>query len=66
METMRKFRALLAILTLATFAVGCEDESAKKLPEQKSDLGAPASPKSATATPTPPPKTDEKTTTPSK
>jgi hypothetical protein len=59
---MRKFRALLAVLTFATFAVGCQDESAKKTPpEQKSDLGAPASPSSANSTPTPPPKTDHKT-----
>jgi len=65
---MRKFRALLAILTLATFAVGCEGEAAKKPPEQKSDLGAPASPKSATSSPTttPAPKADEKTTKSSK
>jgi hypothetical protein len=50
-RTMRKFRTLLAVLTLAGFAVGCESEAPKKPPEQKSDLGTPASPKTATDTP---------------
>jgi hypothetical protein len=60
---MRKFRALMAGLTLATFVVGCEGEAPKKPPEQKSELGAPAPPKSAAGSPTTtPPKTDEKTT----
>lgn len=45
---MRQIRALLAILTLATFALGCEGEAPKKAPEQKQDLGAPASPSTAT------------------
>ncbi|HUE12647.1 MAG TPA: hypothetical protein VMR25_00665 [Planctomycetaceae bacterium] len=48
---MRKFRTLLAVLTLAGFVVGCESEAPKKAPEQKSDLGTPASPKTATDTP---------------
>jgi hypothetical protein len=47
-EIMRQIRALLAILTLATFALGCEGEAPKKAPEQKQDLGAPASPSTAT------------------
>jgi hypothetical protein len=47
-STMHKFRAILAIATLATFAIGCEQEAPKKPPEQKSDLGAPASPDTAT------------------
>jgi uncharacterized lipoprotein NlpE involved in copper resistance len=64
MKTMRKLRALLAVLTLATFVVGCEGEAPKKVPEQKADLGAQASPKSATDSPTstPPAKDDTKTT----
>jgi hypothetical protein len=44
---MRKLTAVLAItLTVAGFAMsGCGDsEAPKKAPEQKSDLGAPASP----------------------
>jgi hypothetical protein len=47
---MRKLTAVLAItLTVAGFAMsGCgESEAPKKAPEQKSDLGAPASPSPA-------------------
>jgi hypothetical protein len=53
---MRKFRALLAIVTLAGFTIGCENEAPKKVPDQNSDLGTPASPNTATpTTPTTPP-----------
>lgn len=52
---MRKTRALLAILTLAAFAIGCESEAPKKAPEQPSDLGAPAEPNGAAANPNPTP-----------
>jgi hypothetical protein len=57
---MRKVSALLAFtLALGGFAlVGCESEAPKKPPEQKSDLGAPASPSSA--------KTSSAKTSPSK
>ena len=46
---MRKLTAILAItLTVAGFAIsGCEKEAPKKPPEQKADLGAPASPSPA-------------------
>lgn len=57
---MHKLRALLAVVMLLGFAVGCEQETPKKVPEQKSDLGAPASPDAAAppakAPATPPPK----------
>jgi hypothetical protein len=46
---MRIFRAIMAVAILACVGIGCEQEAApKKPPEQKSDLGAPASPKAAT------------------
>jgi hypothetical protein len=45
---MRTFRTFLAVAMLASFAIGCEQEAPKKAPEQKSDLGAPASPDTAT------------------
>ena len=45
---MRLFRAIMAVAVLAGISVGCEGEAPKKPPEQKSDLGAPANPKSAT------------------
>jgi hypothetical protein len=57
-KIMRKLTAVLAItLTVAGFAMsGCgESEAPKKAPEQKSDLGAPASPGPAkTGAPTKP------------
>ncbi len=46
---MRIFRAMMAVAMLACFAIGCEQEATKKPPEQKSDLGTPASPSSATS-----------------
>ena len=47
---MRTFRALMAVAMLGSFAIGCEQEAPKKAPEQKApDLGAPASPSSATS-----------------
>jgi hypothetical protein len=47
---MRTFRAILAVAMLGCFAIGCEQEAPKKTPEQKpADLGAPASPTSATS-----------------
>lgn len=45
---MRIFRAMMAVAILACLGLGCEQEAPKKPPEQKSDLGAPASPKTAT------------------
>jgi hypothetical protein len=46
---MRIFRAMMAVAMLACVGVGCEQEAPKKPPEQKSNLGAPADPKSATS-----------------
>jgi hypothetical protein len=46
---MRIFRAMMAVAMLACVGVGCEGEAPKKPPEQKSNLGAPADPKSATS-----------------
>jgi len=46
---MRIFRAMMAVAILACVGVGCEQEAPKKPPEQKSDLGAPANPNTATS-----------------
>ena len=61
---MRQFRALVAIVALAGFAVGCEDTSQTKPKEQqKADLGQSATPPGNPSTPkstpptTPAPKT---------
>jgi hypothetical protein len=50
---MRKMGALLAItLAVTGFAMtGCESEAPKKPPEQKTDLGSPASPAPAKTSP---------------
>jgi hypothetical protein len=50
---MRKMNAILCITLAAVGFVmtGCESEAPKKPPEQKSDLGAPASPAPAKTTP---------------
>jgi hypothetical protein len=46
---MRIFRAMLAVAILACVGIGCEQETPKKAPEGKSDLGAPANPNTATS-----------------
>ena len=46
---MRNFRVMMAVAILACVGVGCEQEAPKKPPEQKSDLGAPANPNTATS-----------------
>jgi hypothetical protein len=48
-KPMRNFRVMMAVAILACVGVGCEQEAPKKAPEQKSDLGAPANPNTATS-----------------